>query len=165
MHKDRGFSLVELVTVVVLLAILALVALPRVLDMGDEGFKAAMSTVVTQFQSAINMSNQMCIVRRWANLDNLPDYGNGDVDFTPGCLPADTAGSNSATANAARCMRIFQGVLTTSYTVNTSTATDPDFQVTTSGGNCRFTFRRDTITTRRFDYGPATGQILNLVNP
>ena len=164
MNKARGFSLVELVTVVVLLAILALVALPRVLDLGDEGFKAAMGAVVTQFQSAINLSNQMCILQRWASKDNLPGFGSGDVDFNANCLPSDTSGSNVLGANAARCMRIFQGVLSTSYTVNTTTTTDPDFLAGINGINCRFTFRRDSVT-RRFDYGQSTGLVLNVVNP
>ena len=60
---------------------------------------------------------------------------------------------------------IFNGIMNSSYVVSTSAATSPDFLVSLTGGNCRFTFQRDTVTTRRFDYRSADGELLNIVNP
>jgi type II secretory pathway pseudopilin PulG len=51
-----------------------------------------------------------------------------------------------------------------SYTVSNVAAPNLDFLITVSAGNCRLTFQRDSAT-RRFDYAPATGTVLNLLNP
>jgi MSHA pilin protein MshB len=160
-----GFTLIELVVVIAIVGALAALAIPRFINLRQDSYKAAVATAAGQYQSAVHMSNQLCIVRGWAGRDNIPGLGTGNVDFNANCYPSDTANSNVLPANAARCMRVFQGVMNTGYTVNTSTASNPDFLAAVSGGNCRFTFRRDTTTVRRFDYGAATGLVINVVNP
>ena len=107
---------------------------------------------------------ELCVVRRWAGLDDLPGLGSGTVDFNANCYPSDTSNNNTLPANAARCARIFPGIMTTSYTVSNVAAPNLDFLITVSAGNCRFTFQRDSVT-RRFDYDPATGRVLNVLNP
>lgn len=159
-----GFTLIELVTVIVILAIVAAIVLPKFLDMRSAAYKAVVASVAGQLQGAAQIASQLCIVRGWANRDNLPGLGNGSVDFNTNCYPSDTSNSNVLAANAARCARIFAGILTTSYVASNVAAPTPDFLITVSGGNCRFTFQRDSVT-RRFDYSPATGTVLNLVNP
>jgi MSHA pilin protein MshB len=163
-RRRRGFTLTELIAVVVILGVIAAVAIPYFVTLRGESYRSAVASVIGSFQSGIHLSTQLCRTRGWAGRDNLQGLGSGNVDFNANCLPSDTSGSNAVGANSRRCMHIFQGILNTGYTVDTSLGADPDFRASVSGQDCRFTFRRDTVV-RRFDYNPATGTLLNVVNP
>jgi prepilin-type N-terminal cleavage/methylation domain-containing protein len=164
-RRNAGFTLIELIVVIGILALVGMIALPYFTDLRRDTYKAAVTAVIGQFQSAVHLSYQLCVVRGWAGRDNVTGLGSSNVDFNTNCYPSDTSNSNLTTSNAARCVRIFNGIMNSGYTINTTTATNVDFRVTLTGGNCRFTFRRDTSVTRRFDYRSADGALLNITNP
>ncbi|HUW76927.1 MAG TPA: type II secretion system protein [Gallionella sp.] len=129
LHLHRGFTLIELIAVIVILGVLGAAALPKFVDLRKDSYQSSVATTASALQSSASMAQQLCVIRSWAGKDNLPGFGSNNVDFNANCLPSDTNGSNVLTASRARCMRIFQGVLSTSYTINTSVGSNPDFQV------------------------------------
>ena len=126
----RGFTLIELVVVITIVGILSAVALLRYTDLRQDVYKAAMATVIGQFQSGVQMSYQLCIVRGWAGRDNIAGPGSGNVDFNANCYLSDISGSNATASNAARRVRVFNDIMNSSYVVGTTTGSNIDFRVT-----------------------------------
>ena len=73
---QAGFALIELVAVIVILGIVAAVAIARFVDLRTDAYKAAFGSTVGAYTTAVNFSQQLCVVRCWAGRDNLPGrYG------------------------------------------------------------------------------------------
>jgi prepilin-type N-terminal cleavage/methylation domain-containing protein len=163
-RAQRGFSLVELICVIVILGTLSASAVPRFVELADDAHQAAVAGTASSFQAAVFLANAACIVRDYAGLDNLPAFGAGNVDFNANCLPASTGGNNTFNVSAARCMQIWNGVLSPAPTISTPAAGTTEYRAQVLGGACMFTYRDDADTLRRFTYHPQTGAIV-VTNP
>ena len=159
-----GFTLVELMAVIVILGALAAGALPRMIDLTDDAHHASVDATAASFQSAVQLAYMACIIRDFDGLDNLPGFGEGNLDFNPNCLPSSTNGNNNLNVNGNRCLQIWNGILSPAPSISTPANDDTDFRAQGGGTTCTFTYRNDPDTLRRFTYSAATGAI-TIINP
>lgn len=62
LHKQQGFTLIELVMVIVILGVLAAVALPKFVDVTDDAKNAAIAGVAGAANSAMSINYSGCLV-------------------------------------------------------------------------------------------------------
>ena len=164
LRKESGFSLIELIAVIVIVGSLAASALPRYIDLREGAHQAAVAGTAAAFKGAIFLANAACSIRRFAGLDNLPNFGQGTVDFNSNCLPSSTNGNNSFNVNANRCLQVWNGVLLPAPSISAPAADTTEYRAQGGGTTCTYTYREDDDTLRRFTYNAATGQ-LAVINP
>lgn len=62
MHKQSGFTLIELIVVIVILGILAVIAVPKFVDLQDDAREAAMNGLKSSIESASTLTNYQAII-------------------------------------------------------------------------------------------------------
>jgi len=157
LRSAPGLTLLELVLVIVLIGIISVIALPRFLDLREEAHQSSVDATAASFEAAVNLAHTACTYNEFEGLDNLPIFGAGNVDFNPNCFPSSTNGNNSLTVNGNRCMQIWNGLLSPAPPISTPVSDDTDYRAQGGGTTCRYSYRRDTDTLRRFTYNAATG--------
>ena len=163
--RYKGFTLIEFVFVVVLTGILCAIALPRYVNMQSSAHRAGVNAVAQTFREAVRLVNATYRANRFrGERDNIPGFGAGNVDTNAAGYPTDTSNVNSISGSAARCMRVWNGILLNPPSCGTGSTTTADYRATVSGEICTYTYRRDAATTRRFTYNALTGAVV-VTNP
>lgn len=162
--RQRGFTLLELVTVLVLLGSLGALALPKYHDLGAAAHRASVASTAGAFTSALGIANAICGLKGWAGRDNLPGYGDGTVDFNTACFPTDTRGNrNSIGSNNTRCMRVWTAVLAVAPSIVTS-ASGGDYRARGRNQVCTYLYLVDSSAPRQFTYDSRNGLVV-VTNP
>ncbi|MGA9032798.1 MAG: prepilin-type N-terminal cleavage/methylation domain-containing protein [Sulfuricaulis sp.] len=160
----RGLTLVELITVIVLLAVLSAAALPRFTRIDAQAHKSSVAATAGSFRTAVILVHAAYFAKGLTGaLDNLPGFGNNNVDVNTAGYPTDTAGSNTITGTAT-CVNVWNGIFQIAPSITTGTSTAFDYRVTRAGQTCTYTYRRSTSPTRSFTYNAANG-VVTVINP
>lgn len=94
--RNHGFTLIELVIIIVVLGILAAIAIPKLFSVTKEAEEAAVSTMVSNLESALSIyvskqymdGNAIVIHNPFDDLSNIPTNYKGVVDpVTPANTP------------------------------------------------------------------------------
>lgn len=76
-HRQKGFTLIELVIVIALLGLLSAVALPRFADLGGDARQAKIEGAEGAMRSAAQLVHSACLTSADCNVSQKPGGGNG----------------------------------------------------------------------------------------
>ena len=156
--RRAGFTLIELVSAIAILAVLGAVAAPKMFNLVTVARNTSVTATEDAFAQAVRIAQFACLASLWRNKDNLPGYGNGNVDFNSACLPTDTSNQNLIGGQAARCMRVWNAILNPAPSIQTGTAGNADFRALASGEVCRYRYLEVTPVVE-FRYDAQSGTV------
>lgn len=154
MHREHGFTLLELVVVILIIALLAAVALPRLMNATDDAHAASVNGTAGALAAGVAMVRAQWELNRAGGRggqDNVAGFGEGNVDVNELGWPVATRSG----PGAAGCAELWRGVLLGSApsVAVRGTAT---YLAEFADPVCRYRYQPDT---RRIDYDTRTGAV------
>jgi len=148
MH-NRGFTIIEFVTVLVLIGALAVVALPRYIDLQDEAYTASSANVSGALQSGVRL-----IRSQWAAQGQGTTVTEGGVT-----IPVNAAGwPVPQPASNSGCATLWDQVLASAPPVVTTLVIgDSGWFAFPFAGGCGYILQADTTPVRLVVYPTTTG--------
>ncbi len=159
-----GFTLIELVVVIAVLAILSALALPRFAEIADEAHRSSVEGTNGALAASVSLVRAQWLVNgsRTAVV-NIRGYGDETVDVSSSGWPTGVNGNtNPAAMTAGECNDLWTKLLQTSAP-SVSTGTGADYRSSVSGGDCRYTYQRDSAG-NYIQYDPDRGEVVVVIN-
>lgn len=164
-HKAySGFTLIELVVVIAILAILAAFALPRFADMADEAHRSSVEGSGGAMAAAVALVRSQWLARGVGGATlNLSGYGDETIDTSDRGWPTGVNGNTNPDAMSDTECRDLWIKLLQSSAPSVSTGGGSDYQASTVGGDCRYTYQRDSFG-NYVQYDPNSGEVFTQIN-
>lgn len=171
-HKQKGFTLIELVVVIAILAILAAFALPRFAQLSEQAHRSSIQGTAGALSAGVALAKAQW-VGNGANTSeaarsDLAGFGNEDVNVSEKGWPISTGtylgtGEDPVTMNDARCEQVWLALLQSNAPTVATGGTASDYTASGANSVCTYTYNLDgqgsTIT-----YDADTGEIGKNVN-
>lgn len=159
-HSKRGFTLIELIIVIVIIGVVSVIALPRLANISEDAHRASVDGVHGALVSAVTLVHAQWIAKAQPeDVDNLPGFGQEDVNLSDDGWPVGTTGTdNSATMTVSKCIEIWDSLMIDQApTVGTSVNVDYGVAIGATSTQCLYTYQGGGVTTRTITYDAATG--------
>ncbi len=109
-HKQRGFTLIELVMVIVIMGILAIMALPKLGNLTEQARKAAADAVAGGLVAGISVAHAEWLANGGIGAAPITLEGSQIVYMNQFGWPEDTAAAATGTVNANKCLNLWNGL-------------------------------------------------------
>ena len=162
--QGSGFTLIELVVVIAIIAILAVVALPRFANMAEDAHRSSVQGSGGAMAAAVVLARSQWLANGSSGaVINLPRFGDETIDTSVDGWPAGVNGNTNPSAMSnTECRDLWIKLLQTSAP-SVTTGVGSDYQASVNGGDCRYTYRRDT-TGNYVQYDPSNGEVFTVIN-
>ena len=161
MRSNPGFTIIELVVVIVIIGILAATALPRFGDITDKAYDSNVQAMGTSIRSAVNLVHAGWIAAGATGEQTSVTIEGGDtIGVTSEGWPQNAAGTlGDEMPTASECLALWNALLNGPPT--NATTTGSDWQTTTAGSDCVYTYMIDrTAVTRTVTYDTNDGTVI-----
>jgi|SRR5690554_5837416 len=170
-HKQKGFTLIELVVVIAILAILAAFALPRFAQLSEQAHQASIQGTAGALSAGVALTKAQWVANG-ASADaaartNLEGFGNEVIEVSVEGWPVATGGytgaaDGSVTMTPGRCEDVWEELLQSN--APSVGAADTDYIASVNSTSvCRFTYNLDGQNSY-IEYNAADGDIATVVN-
>jgi len=110
-HRKRGFTLIEMVMVITIMGILAIVAIPKLGSLTSQARKAAADAIAGGLMAGISISHAQWLANGGNGAASINLEGSQVMYMNQYGWPEDTAAPASGTANANKCLNVWNGLL------------------------------------------------------
>lgn len=138
-HKASGFTLIELVIVIVLIGILAASALPKFANLTGQARTAAAQGVAGALAAAASVAHSQWIADGASAASGTTISLEGTtIHVTANGWPEGTSATSEGTATAAKCLEVWNGVLSNPPEAGTTCTGTCEFLVTAADPVCSY---------------------------